>query len=108
MLPNAQPKPRPHLLKNRYKHTQTLEQPISRECIDCTEVIPETETAYYWETSEEEQFWVNAPKTEGPMCDACWTKRDNREPPEPDGEAFRGGEAAAFQAEQLEQARRLK
>ena len=33
-------------------------------------------------------------------CPACREWRDNREPPEADGEAFRGGEAAAFEAEQ--------
>jgi len=32
----------------------------------------------------------------------------NREPPEPDGEAFRGREAAAYEAEQMAEARKLK
>ena len=30
------------------------------------------------------------------------------EPPEPDGECFRGGEAAAFEAERMAEARKLK
>lgn len=34
-------------------------------------------------------------------CEDC-------EPPEPDGEAFRGGEAAAYEAEQMYRAQRLK
>ena len=41
-------------------------------------------------------------------CDECWTEADNYEPPEPDGECFRGGEAAAFQAEQQAAAMRVK
>ncbi len=44
------------------------------------------------------------------LCEACEDaiQQENAEPPEPDGEDFRGGEAAAFQQEQMEQARRLK
>ena len=41
-------------------------------------------------------------------CDECWTEADNVEPPEPDGECFRGGEAAAFQAEQQAERQRVK
>lgn len=49
--------------------------------------------------------WID---TNGPEhCVFCGTEREY-EPPEPDGEAFRGGEAAAFLAEQQEAARRLK
>jgi hypothetical protein len=33
---------------------------------------------------------------------------DDREPPEPDGEDFRGGEAAAYEAEQMAAWQRLK
>ncbi len=33
---------------------------------------------------------------------------DTYDPPDADGEAFRGGEAAAYQAELMAQARRLK
>lgn len=50
--------------------------------------------------------WDTDPYGYGPMseryvslCGECWTARDNYEPPEPDGEAFRGGEAAAYEAE---------
>jgi hypothetical protein len=42
------------------------------------------------------------------VCDECYDWYDNYEPPEPDGECFRGHEAAGYQAEQMEQARRLK
>lgn len=41
-------------------------------------------------------------------CPACRTWRDNREAPEPDGEAFRGGEAAAYEREQMAEWQRLK
>jgi hypothetical protein len=48
-------------------------------------------------------------------CDACFDQgkvvicdRFRDEPPEPDGEDFRGGEAAAYQRERMEEARRLK
>lgn len=88
-------------MKNRSRHAQVMDAPSSRDCIDCGEDILQTETAFFWETSEDEQFWMHAPKTEGPVCEACWVKRDNREPGDPDGEAFRGGEAAAFQRDEL-------
>lgn len=32
-------------------------------------------------------------------CEECRAWRDNREPGDPDGEAFRGGEAAAHERE---------
>lgn len=54
---------------------------------------------HYWIRSEPE--WLN-------LCDCHYAKRDNAEPDDPDGEAFRGGEAAAYQAEQMTQAQRLK
>ena len=41
-------------------------------------------------------------------CPACREWRDNREPPELDGETFRGGEAAAYNAEQMAAWQRLK
>jgi hypothetical protein len=88
-------------MKNRHRAAQVMPAPEPRDCLDCGESIQETETAFYWETSEDEQFWINAPKTEGPVCEACWTVRDNREPPEPDGEAFRGGEAAAYERDEM-------
>ena len=75
-------------------------------CIDCEEDIEGTR--YYVETSEDERFWLRAPATTGPLCERCMTKRDNYEPSDPDGEAFRGGEAAAYQAEQMWKAQRLK
>lgn len=37
---------------------------------------------------------------EGTRCAECQHKHDNAEPGDEDGEAFRGGEAAAYQAEQ--------
>lgn len=36
----------------------------------------------------------------------CTAHDDNREPPEPDGECFRGGEAAAFEADRIERVQR--
>jgi hypothetical protein len=41
------------------------------------------------------------------LCELC-IEDDNREPGEPDGEAFRGGEAAAFARDQQDAARRMK
>ena len=41
-------------------------------------------------------------------CVQCWRDADNYEPPEPDGECFRGGEAAAFLAEQQAEWQRVK
>jgi hypothetical protein len=88
------------MTKNQNRHAQVMTGPLpSRDCRDCEEPIPDTETAFYWETSEDEQFWLHSPKTHGPVCEACWVRRDNLEPPDPDGEDFRGGEAAAFLAE---------
>ena len=52
-------------------------------------------------------FWTSRPRFT-PICDDCKTRRENDEPPEPDGEAFRGREAAAFLAEQQAAAQRLK
>jgi hypothetical protein len=75
-------------------------------CIDCYEQIEGTR--HYIPTPLDEQFWTGASPMTGPLCEGCKGKRDNYEPPEPDGEAFRGGEAAAYQAEQMERARRLK
>ena len=40
------------------------------------------------------------------LCQACWTEADNAEPGEPDGEAFRGGEAAAYEAEEMARVQR--
>ena len=40
-------------------------------------------------------------------CPDCETWRSNREP-EDDGEAFRGGEAQAYEAEQQHAAQRIK
>ena len=40
--------------------------------------------------------------------DWCASCEDNYDPPEPDGEDFRGGEAAAFQSEQMAGWQRLK
>ncbi len=71
-------------------------------CADCGE--PATMD---WDEGPDYAFWTSEPRRT-PICDDCWEKRDNREPPEPDGEAFRGGEAAAYQAEQMAAAQRLK
>ena len=73
-----------------------------KECEDCGE--PATRR---WDEGADYAFWTRQPRYT-PVCEACWTRRDNREPPEPDGEAFRGGESAAYLAEQQDRARRLK
>lgn len=53
-------------------------------------------------------LWTGKPR-EIPVCDDCRRHLENREPPEPDGEAFRGGEAAAYERDHLaEIQRRLK
>ena len=36
-----------------------------------------------------------------PLATKCASYCEDCEPPEPDGEAFRGGEAAAYEAEQM-------
>ena len=52
-------------------------------------------------------FWTGQPRHTS-VCDECFTRKDNTQPPDPDSEALRGGEAAAYLAEQQEQAGRLK
>lgn len=44
-------------------------------------------------------------------CEDCaldLEREKDREPPEPDGEAFRGGEAAAYEREQMAEWQKLK
>lgn len=57
-------------------------------------------------------LWVNLDwpirQTPEPVCYPCWHRRSNREPPEPDGECFRGREAAAYAAERMDEAWRIK
>ena len=60
-----------------------------------------------WDRGEDYAFWTREPRRI-PVCDACYRYYDNYEPPEPDGECFRGREAAAFLSEQLDRAMRLK
>ena len=69
---------------------------------DCGE--PATTT---WDEGSEYAFWTQRPRYT-PVCAECWAKRDNYDSPDPDGEAFRGGEAAAYLAERCHQARRVK
>lgn len=67
-------------------------------CVDCEEegeVIPSTKT---WDMGYDHAFWTGQPRLI-PVCDMHWSKRDNYEPPDPDGEVFRGNEAAAFELE---------
>ena len=54
---------------------------------------------YYNGEDDREEVCSEDPKT--CECPACRTWRENREPDEPDGAAFRGGEAAAYEAEQM-------
>lgn len=74
---------------------------IATLCDRCGE--PSTRT---YDHGADHGFWLGW-RLE-PVCDECYRYLDNREPPDPDGEAFRGHEAAAFQNEQLHAARRLK
>lgn len=60
-----------------------------------------------WDEGEDYAFWTRHPRYT-PVCAECYQRKDNAEPPEPDGEAFRGNEAAAYRAEQMEKARQLK
>lgn len=69
---------------------------------DCGE--PATTT---WDEGPDFAFWTGQPR-HTPVCEECWMRRDNYEPPDPDGEAFRGGEAGAYQLEQMRKAYRLK
>jgi hypothetical protein len=71
-------------------------------CEDCDDA----DATSLWDLGEDHAFWTG--KRMQSVCEACWTKRDNYDPPDPDGEAFRGGEAAAYHAEQMDAARRLK
>lgn len=61
----------------------------------------------FWDEGADYEFWTVEPRFT-PVCQACWTRKDNAEPGDPDGEAFRGGEAAAYQREQQMAAKRLK
>lgn len=72
-------------------------------CARCEEE-PATKT---WDRGADYAFWTREPR-QVPVCDACWTYFDNYDPPDPDGECFRGGEAAAYAAEQQAAAWRLK
>lgn len=69
-------------------------------CAECEEFIPDTETRYYLPEDEDRRFWMNLPAILGPLCERCYDRRVNDEPPDPDGEAFRGGEAASYEADQ--------
>lgn len=60
-----------------------------------------------WDEGGDYAFWTGQPRYT-PVCDACYEVKENYEPPDPDGECFRGGEAAAFAAEQAAAYRRLK
>lgn len=41
-------------------------------------------------------------------CQPCIDRQENQEPAEPDGESFRGGEAAAYDRERMAEAQSLK
>ncbi len=75
---------------------------FEQKCEDCGDIA-----SSLWANGSDEVFWTGCERYV-PLCDACWTKRDNYDPPDPDGEAFRGGEATAYMQEQQAAARRLK
>jgi hypothetical protein len=76
-------------------------------CYDCAEWGEETLATQRWDNREVHYYLPREPAWLD-LCDAHFSERDNHEPPEPDGEAFRGGEAAAYQAEQMAAWQRLK
>lgn len=71
-------------------------------CEECGEL-----GSMLWDEGFDYAFWTGQPRRIW-LCPECYHAKDNREPPDPDGEAFRGGEAAAYQAEQMAAARRLR
>jgi len=72
------------------------------ECERCGE-----DATREWDHGYDYAFWTRQPRRV-PVCDECYQWYDNREPPDPDGEAFRGGEAAAYRAERMAEWQRLK
>ena len=73
------------------------------------EVCDEREATHTAEQHPQYDGWAATYGMTWPAtCDECWRDADNYEPPEPDGECFRGGEAAAFLAEQQAEAMRVK
>lgn len=63
--------------------------------------------AKHWNGPDERED-VCTEDAESCPCPECRSWRDNREPGDADGEAFRGGEAAAYEREQQVAAMRLK
>ena len=76
-----------------------MSPPCDRGCA-CGE--PATTT---FDEGEDYAFWTRQPRYTL-VCWDCFTRRENAEPPEPDGEAFRGTEAAAYHAEHFDKGRR--
>lgn len=74
---------------------------LHADCDDCGELA--TTTGKYW-------TWHDRYR-EIPLCAECAERQRRREedgPGDPDGEAFRGGEAAAYENEQMARWQRLK
>lgn len=63
-------------------------------CHDCAEWGEQTTATRTWDRGYDFAFWTHEVQVIA-VCEEHWHRRDNYEPPEPDGEAFRGGEAAA-------------
>lgn len=61
----------------------------------------------FYDEGDDYAYWTGQPRLT-PICEDCKQQRENREPSEPDGEAFRGGEADAYRAEQQHRTQRLK
>ena len=59
------------------------------------DVCFEEEATTFFDRGADFQYWTGQPRRQ-PVCEACKSKLENRAPQEPDGEAFRGGEAAAY------------
>lgn len=80
---------------------------MKKTCYDCTEWGEDRHAVARWDNREVHYYLPHEPEWLD-LCAEHFSKRDNYEPPDPDGEAFRGGEAAAFAAEQMAAAQRLK
>lgn len=78
-------------------------------CEDCASAVCECgePATLRWDEGADFAFWTGEPRYRH-VCSDCFNDLDNAEPPEPDGEAFRGNEAAAYAREQMDAARKLK
>jgi hypothetical protein len=67
-------------------------------CHDCEEWGEPRIATRTWDRGRDYAFWTGKQQYIH-VCEEHWWQRDNYEPPEPDGECFRGKEAAAYENE---------